>query len=57
MTNSYIAPVEADSNGELILVLPDELMEEMKWNVGDQLVWSKNEDNTWTLRVDEVSDT
>jgi len=46
---TYYAPVEADSDGELYLVFPDELMDAMQWNEGDTLVWNDNEDGTWTL--------
>jgi bifunctional DNA-binding transcriptional regulator/antitoxin component of YhaV-PrlF toxin-antitoxin module len=35
----YKAKVEEDSNGNLILIFPDELMEEMGWEVGDDLEW------------------
>jgi bifunctional DNA-binding transcriptional regulator/antitoxin component of YhaV-PrlF toxin-antitoxin module len=36
----YKAKVEEDSNGNLILIFPDELMEEMGWEVGDDLEWN-----------------
>jgi bifunctional DNA-binding transcriptional regulator/antitoxin component of YhaV-PrlF toxin-antitoxin module len=36
----YRAKVEEDPNGNLILIFPDELMEEMGWEVGDDLEWN-----------------
>jgi len=33
--------VQADENGELFIEFPDELLDEMKWNVGDQLIWTE----------------
>lgn len=33
--------VQADENGELFIEFPDELLDEMKWHVGDQLIWTE----------------
>lgn len=38
----YIVTVE-EENGELILPIPDELLTEMGWEVGDVLVWEETE--------------
>lgn len=51
----YTAPVEVDSNGDLVLVFPDELLEVLDWNVGDKLLWSNNSDGTWILTKHEDS--
>lgn len=53
---TYTAPVDVDSDGDLVLVFPDELLEAMNWNVGDKLLWSDNSDGTWTLTKNENSD-
>jgi len=42
-------------NDEGVLKLPDDLIEELGWKLGDTLEWIDNEDGTWTLR--NVSDT
>jgi len=34
-------PVEADSNGELMLVFPDNLLDGLLWNPGDTLIWEE----------------
>ena len=39
--NSYIAPIQVDSDGDLILVFPDELLAAMDWNEGDTLIWTQ----------------
>ena len=53
--NSYIAPIQSDSDGDLILVFPDELLAAMDWNEGDTLIWTQNDDDTWTLKRNENS--
>jgi hypothetical protein len=38
----YIVEVERDpKNGEIILPLPTKLVNAMRWNVGDQLIWEE----------------
>ena len=34
----YVVTVE-EEDGELVVPIPDELMEEMGWKIGDVLVW------------------
>lgn len=55
--NTYTAPIEVDSDGDLILVFPDELLAAMDWNEGDTLLWTQNDDGTWTLKRNENSNT
>ena len=52
----YTAPVETDSDGDLVLVFPDELLEAMDWNAGDTLLWKQLDDGTWSLSKNENSD-
>jgi bifunctional DNA-binding transcriptional regulator/antitoxin component of YhaV-PrlF toxin-antitoxin module len=56
MNDVYEAPVQVDSDGDLILVFPDELLNAMNWNEGDTLIWTQNDDETWTLKRNENSD-
>jgi hypothetical protein len=38
----YTVEIELDSNtGEMILPFPQELINQMGWNVGDQLIWEQ----------------
>ena len=47
---TYTITVEYDNEtGETILPLPDELMKEAGWNLGDDLEWTDNKDGTWSL--------
>lgn len=55
MNKFYDAPIQVDSDGELIFVFPDELMMELDWNIGDTLRWKKNDDDSWTLTRHEDS--
>ena len=49
-----IVTLEKDENGELILPLGDELMDELGWKIGDTIEWIDNKDGTWTMRKKEV---
>jgi hypothetical protein len=51
MSNVYIAPVGVDSDGDLTLTFPDELLAAMDWEDGSVIEWIQNDDNTWTLRT------
>lgn len=44
--------LQVDDDG--VLKLPDDLIEELGWKLGDTLEWIDNKDGTWTLR--NVSD-
>lgn len=46
----YSAIIEEDDNGDLILPLPDKLIEELGWDFETELTWTINEDGTCTLR-------
>ena len=40
--SKYTVEVEIDSDtGELILPIPDKLLAEMGWDLGDELVWEE----------------
>ena len=54
--NVYKAPIQVDSDGDLILLFPDELLEALVWKEGNTLVWTDNENGTWTLAQNEDSD-
>jgi bifunctional DNA-binding transcriptional regulator/antitoxin component of YhaV-PrlF toxin-antitoxin module len=37
--SSYILEVQEDNNGDLFIVLPDEVIEDLGWQEGDVLNW------------------
>lgn len=47
--------VEKDTDSdELILTFPDDLIEQMDWQIGDTLIWTDNQDGSWTLSKQSV---
>lgn len=48
-----IVTVEKDGE-DLILPLPDDLMTEVGWKIGDVVKWTDNGDGTWSLHKMEV---
>ena len=49
---SYLVTLEEDSEtGDLILPLPEKLMEETGWKTGDTLDWKDNGDGTFSMLV------
>lgn len=45
----WILPVQNDDSGELFLNLPEDLLSQLKWNIGDQLEWINNGDGTFKV--------
>lgn len=45
----YQVQVQEDEQGELVLPLPQEMLEELMWVPGDKLKWVDNHDGTYTL--------
>ena len=39
--NKKFLAVQADADGELFLEFPDDLLDTMNWQVGDNLVWTE----------------
>ncbi len=46
--------LEQDTNGDLILPLPQELLKQVGWETDDVLTWTDNEDGTYTLSKRET---
>jgi hypothetical protein len=43
MSDTYTVEIELDpKTGEMILPFPQELIDEMGWNVGDRLIWEED---------------
>ena len=51
MVNStYTVKLEEDpENKDLVLPIPTELLNQMGWDIGDDLVWTDNFDGTFSL--------
>ena len=51
----YKLEVTADSNGELILEFPDELMDNVGWQGGDTLLCQQQENGDWLISKKETT--
>lgn len=55
MTNksnqTWQVQVQQDHDGELVLPLPQEVLDRVGWRPGDQLTWHDRGDGTWELRL------
>ena len=45
----YTVKVIEDENGQLILPLPDEVLKHLGADIGDTIVWTDNNDGTFSL--------
>ena len=49
--NKWTVTLEQDSDSEdLLLPLPQDLLDLKGWKEGDTLIWEDGRDGTWTLR-------
>jgi bifunctional DNA-binding transcriptional regulator/antitoxin component of YhaV-PrlF toxin-antitoxin module len=47
----YVAVVKhIDTTDDLYLILPDDLLEVMKWKEGTIVKWTDNKDGSWHLK-------
>lgn len=44
-----IVTLEQDDDGNLVLPLSDEMLEELGWKIGDTINWTDNKDGSWTM--------
>lgn len=50
MNKSKIVTIEEDSEtGDLMLPIPEDMLKELGWNIGDTLDWQDNENGSFTL--------
>ena len=52
MSNRFTVSIEEDELGEIILPIPDEICEELGWDVGDTLQYEL-QDDSFTLRKEQ----
>jgi len=56
MSMKYEMEVQADSDGELFLEFPDELLDAMNWSAGDTLIWEQSDIGVWTFKKEETNE-
>ena len=55
---SYLVTLETDpETGDLVLPLPEKLMEETGWKTGDTLDWKDNGDGTFSMTKQKTEET
>jgi hypothetical protein len=47
--NKWTLILEEDGD-DLIMPLPQELLDELDWRTGDTLVWTEHSEGSWSLR-------
>lgn len=47
--SNFTAILEEDGD-DLILPLPEELLDELDWHIGDTLEWTEHTEGMWSLR-------
>lgn len=58
MNKAYTATVEEDENGDAIIPLPQEMLDELGWKEGDTLDWKANEDGSFSItKLEKSQDT
>ena len=55
MTTWTVTVEEDDETGDLILPLPQEMLDLQGWTEGDTLEWIDNKDGTWSLQKVKTS--
>lgn len=50
MAESRWTAILEEDGDDLILPLPQELLEELDWKVGDTLTWTEHEEGSWSIR-------
>lgn len=48
-----ILEVQENQDGDLVLEFPNEIIEQLGWHEGDNIVWTENEDGSFTLTKSE----
>ena len=55
MSKVYIVKVEEDDNGELVLPFPEEMIQDLGWEIGDTVCW-RPEGDGWVLVKEDKND-
>jgi hypothetical protein len=57
MSSTHVLTIQEGENGDGYIVIPDDMLEELNWAIGDTLVWSFDPNNILTLRktIDDPS--
>ena len=53
----YQTTIEMDPSGEMYFRIPDEMWDELGWEIDDTIDWIDNKDGSYTLRKKDASST
>lgn len=53
MSKVYTLQVHEDSSGELYIEIPESVLEETGWAIGDSLLWEQLTENSWQIKKDD----
>jgi hypothetical protein len=53
MSRRFILSVEEDEHGDCFITLPDELLDELGWQIDDVLEYTVEGENVYLSKVDE----
>ena len=54
---TYQTKIEMDPSGEAYFQIPDELWDELGWEIGDTITWEDMDNGSYTLRKKDASST
>jgi hypothetical protein len=54
MSKTYTAWVDTDIDGSLYIIIPEELIAELGWRVGENITWIDNNDGSFSVRKEDV---
>jgi hypothetical protein len=49
MKKTWTVEVELDEHGEPALTLPEDMIKQIGWKIGDIIRWSRQDDGSWIL--------
>jgi hypothetical protein len=49
--------LEKDENGDLILPLNEDILNQMGWDIGDVLIWEELDNGNWSIKKKEDDET
>ena len=50
IANDRFTAILEEDGDDLILPLPEELLDELDWHVGDTLEWTEHGEHSWSIR-------
>ena len=55
-TKTWTAEIGEDSDGQLVVNIPSDVLAQMGWDAGDELMWEEHQDGTWSFKKNEDPD-